>query len=103
ETMDEEIEKIKTELISEDEFQKLQNTMESNFVDANDKQEGIASSLATYYTLYQGDTDRINKEIDIFKSITREEIREVANKYLNKNQRLNLDYLPESDGDQSKN
>ena len=29
-----------------------------------------------------GDTNLINNEIDIYRSITREEIREVANKYL---------------------
>ncbi len=43
-----------------------------------------------------GDTNLINTEIDIFRSITREEIREVAKKYLNPNQRLILEYLPES-------
>ena len=41
-----------------------------------------------------GDTNLINSEIDIYRSITREEIRDVANKYLNSNQRLELDYLP---------
>jgi hypothetical protein len=30
----------------------------------------------------------------MYQSITREEIREVAKKYLNPNQRLLLDYLP---------
>ena len=43
-----------------------------------------------------GDTNLINTEIDIFRSITREDIREVAKKYLNPNQRLVLEYLPES-------
>ena len=43
-----------------------------------------------------GDTNLINTEIDIYRSITREEIREVAKKYLaNPNQRLILNYLPE--------
>jgi zinc protease len=56
--------------------------------------EGIANSLARYHMLY-GDTNLINNEIDIYRSITREEIREVANKYLNTNQRLVLEYLPE--------
>ena len=36
----------------------------------------------------------INSEIDIYRSVTREEIRNVANKYLNNNQRLILEYLP---------
>ena len=56
--------------------------------------EGIAGSLAQYYVMF-GDTNLINTEIDIFRSITREEIREVAKKYLNPNQRLILNYLPE--------
>lgn len=33
-------------------------------------------------------------QIDIYRSITKDEIRDVANKYLNSNQRLVLDYLP---------
>ena len=42
-----------------------------------------------------GDTSLINKEIEIYRSITREEIKEVANKYLKSNQRVVLEYLPE--------
>jgi hypothetical protein len=33
----------------------------------------------------------------MYHSITREEIREVAKKYLNPNQRLVLDYVPAKD------
>lgn len=96
EAMDEEVEKIKSNLISEKDFQKLQNKFESDFVNANASIEGIANSLAEYYTFY-GDTNRINTEISVYRSITREEIQAVAQKYLNKNQRLILDYLPESE------
>jgi len=94
--MDEEIEKIKTELISEKEYEKLQNTFENRFVSSNSSVQGIASSLATYHTLY-GDVSLINNEIEIYRSITREEIMEVANKYLQENKRLEMDYLPEND------
>ena len=94
--IDEEVEKIQENLISEKDFNKLQNQFETNFVDSNGSVEGIANSLAEYYTFYK-DTNLINSEIDIYRSITREEIREVANKYLNPNQRLVLDYLPESE------
>ena len=69
---------------------------ENNFVSSNSSIEGIANSLARYYMLY-GDVNLINNEIDIYRSITREEIKMVANKYLNANQRLVLEYLPESD------
>jgi len=93
--MDEEIVKIQKELISERDYQKILNKFENGFVNANASVEGIANSLARYHMLY-GDTSLINNEIDIYRSITREEIRDVANKYLNPNQRLVLEYLPES-------
>jgi predicted Zn-dependent peptidase len=92
--MEEEIAKVRTELISESDYQKLLNKFENQFVNSNSSVEGIANSLARYYMLY-GDTALINKEIEVYRSITREEIKEVANKFLNPNQRLVLSYLPE--------
>ena len=94
--MDDEISILKGKLISERDYQKLLNKFENGFVSSNASVEGIANSLARYYMLY-GDTNLINNEIEIYRSITREEIREVANKYLNTNQRLVLEYLPETD------
>ncbi|GIR50343.1 MAG: hypothetical protein CM15mP59_0850 [Flavobacteriaceae bacterium] len=93
--MDEEIVKIQNQLISERDYQKLQNKIENAFVSSNASVEGIANSLARYHMLYD-DTNLINTEIDIYRSITREEIKDVANKYLNPNQRLVLEYLPET-------
>ena len=92
--MEEEIAKVREEIISENDFQKLQNKFENNFVNSNSSVQGIANSLARYYMLY-GDTTLINKEIDIYRSITRQEIQEVAEKYLKPNQRVIIDYLPE--------
>ncbi|MDR6299545.1 M16 family metallopeptidase [Mesonia maritima] len=92
-SMDNQIDRLQNELISEEEYQKLQNNFENRFVNSNSSVQGIAASLATYNMLY-GNTDLINDEIEIYRSITREEIKEVANKYLNENQRLSLDYLP---------
>ena len=93
--IDEEVVKIQEGLISEKDYQKLQNKFETNFVDSNSSVEGIANSLAEYYAFYK-DTNLINSEIEIYRSISREEIQAVAKKYLNPNQRLVLDYLPES-------
>jgi predicted Zn-dependent peptidase len=93
--MDEEIVKIQNQLISERDYQKLQNKIENAFVNSNASVEGIANSLARYYMLYD-DTNLINTEIDVYRSITREEIKDVAIKYLNPNQRLVLEYLPET-------
>ena len=93
--IDEEVVKIQEDSISEKDYQKLQNKFETNFVDSNSSVEGIANSLAEYYAFYK-DTNLINSEIEIYRSISREEIQAVAKKYLNPNQRLVLDYLPES-------
>ena len=96
--MEEEIEKVRSELISENDYQKLQNKFENQYVNSNSSIEGIAGSLATSYMLYD-DTNLINKEIEIFRSITREEIKAVAEKYLKPNQRAVIDYLPKDKTD----
>lgn len=93
EEMEEEVQALRMGLISEKDYQKLQNKFENNFVNSNSTIAGIAGSLATNYMLY-GDTSLINKEIEIFRSITREEIRDVAIKYLKPTQRAVIEYLP---------
>lgn len=94
--IDVEIAKLQKDLISERDYQKLQNIYENQYVSANSNIEGIAHSLAEYYLLY-GDVNLINTEIDIYRSITREEIREAAKKYLNPNQRVVIDYVGAKD------
>lgn len=92
--IDEEIKKLQTTLISEEDHQKLQNQFENQFVNSNSSIQGIASSLATNYML-MGDTNLINKEIDIYRSVTRQDIMDAAKKYLNSNQRVIINYVPE--------
>lgn len=94
--IDEEITKLQNELISDEDFQKLQNKVENQFVNSNSSIEGIANSLARYYMLYE-DVNLINNEIDVYRSITKQDIQNVAKKYLNSNQRLLLDYLPSAE------
>jgi zinc protease len=91
--MEEEIAAVRETLISESDYQKLQNKFENQFVNSNSSVEGIAGSLATYHMLY-GDTSLINKEIEVYRSITREEIKKVAAAFLNPSQRVVIDYLP---------
>ena len=91
--MDEEIEKLQTELISDRDLEKVRNKFENNFVASNSNVQGIASTLATNYMLV-GDTNMVNKELEIINSITKEEIRDVAKKYLAKNRRVVIEYLP---------
>ena len=91
--IDAEIKKLQTDLISEEDYQKLQNQLENDFVNANSSVEGIANTLADSYLL-KGNTNLINEEINIYRSITREDLRNAARKYLNSNQRAIINYLP---------
>ena len=93
--IDAEIKKLQTDLISEEDYQKLQNQVENNFVNANSSVEGIANTLADSYLL-KGNTNLINEEINIYRSITREDLRNAARKYLNSNQRAIINYLPKN-------
>ena len=93
--IDEEIVKLKNGLITDREYEKLQNEFENSFVNTNSSISGIANSLASYYLLHDN-VNLINERLDIYRSITKEEIMEVANKYLNNHSRAVIDYLPES-------
>ena len=90
-----EIEKLQKELISENNYLKVQNAFENSYVSSLSSVTGRSQSLARYYHLY-GDTSMINKFPEIYRSISREDVRDVANKHLNKSQRLIMEYLPES-------
>ncbi len=94
-SMDEEVARMQSELISEEEFQKIQNQIESQFVQSNSSMAGIAESLANYH-VYYGDANLINTEIGRYRNVTREDIMNVAKKYLNKDSRVILYYLPKS-------
>jgi zinc protease len=91
--MDVEFEKVKNELISEEEFQKLRNQIENDFVTGNSKMAGIAESLANYYVYFK-DANLINTEIDRYNKVTREDIQKAARTYLTKENRVVLYYMP---------
>ena len=92
--MDEEVLKLQKDLISTDDYQKLQNQFENDFVSENTRMLGISENLSNGYTFYHKNTNEINDELSVIRSISREEIRDAARKYLNSNQRLVLYYLP---------
>ncbi|MEN8191749.1 MAG: pitrilysin family protein [Bacteroidota bacterium] len=91
-----EIDKVKSELIPDREFQKLQNQIESRITNSNSTVAGLAGALPSYYVFYGG-TDLINQELEKYLSVTREDIKNVANKYLESNGRVVLYYLPKSE------
>lgn len=94
-TIQEELDRVKLELIPENEFQKLRNQIENDFISSNSTVAGIASSLATYHVLY-GNTNLINSEIEKYMSVTTDDLIKAANKYFNKNNRVVLHYLPKT-------
>ena len=91
-----EIEKVKKNGISEEEYKKLENQAENDFVEQNQKDLGVATNLATYYT-FQGNADLINTELNHYKKVTRDDIKKVANKYFTKENRVVIYYLPKAD------
>jgi predicted Zn-dependent peptidase len=92
--IDAEVARLQSDLITQSEYTKLQNQFENGYVSANSKMIGVAESLANGYTFHQKNTNDLNEQLAEVKSITREEIRDVARKYLNKDQRVVLYYLP---------
>ncbi len=92
--MNAEVKMMQDELISEKEFQKLQNQIETSFISGKSGVAGIAESLSDYYVFFKGDTELINTELDRYRKVTRENIQEVAKKYLTKENRVTLYYLP---------
>ena len=90
--MTEEITKLKTDMISEREFQKLRNQIESQFVQSNSSMAGIAESLANYH-MYFDDANLINTEIDKYLAVTREDIMAAAKKYYTNENRVVLYFM----------
>jgi predicted Zn-dependent peptidase len=90
-----EIEKAKTEEITDQNFQKIKNQIENDFYSQNSTMAGIASNLAEYYTYFK-DANLINTVIEKYQKITKADLKRVANQYLITENRVVLYYLPES-------
>ena len=91
--MDKEYNKVKSQLITDKELEKIQNQIESDFINSNSRMDGIAESLANYHLFY-GDANLINKEIEKYLAVTKEDIMNAAKKYYTKENRVTLYYLP---------
>ena len=92
--MDDEIVKLQNELISETEFTKIRNQYENNYIGKNARMLGVAENLADGYSFHNKNTNKVNEELEDVRKVTRQDIQNVAKKYLNPNQRVVLYYLP---------
>lgn len=90
---DEQIELMKTTLISQEEFEKVRNQFENSFVSSNASIAGVAENLADNH-VYYGNTNRVNTQLESYMKVTREDIQRVAQKYFTQNARVILHYLP---------
>jgi predicted Zn-dependent peptidase len=91
--LDLEIERAQKELVTENEFQKVKNQFENQFYSSNSTVAGKAEALANYH-VYFDNTNLINEQLNVYEDITREDLMKVAKKYLTKDARLVLYYLP---------
>ncbi|MBS1662583.1 MAG: insulinase family protein [Bacteroidetes bacterium] len=74
--IEEELEKLKTELITEKELTKIKNKTESAIVFEDMSVMNRVNSLAIYELL--GDVDMMNTELDKYRAVTAEEIRSTS-------------------------
>ncbi|MEO7531926.1 MAG: pitrilysin family protein, partial [Sediminibacterium sp.] len=84
---------VKSTLVGEREFVKVKNQITTDFVNRNASMAGIAETLANYQ-VYFGDANLINTEIERYNKVNREDLVNVAKKYLNKDNRVTLYYVP---------
>lgn len=91
-----EVEKVKSGTLSDEEYTKLMNQAESDFVSQNQRVLGVVENLATSYT-FLGNANLVNTELERYTKLTKEDLKRAANKYFTKENRLVVYYLPKSE------
>lgn len=89
-----ELQKMKSEKVSETELQKVKNKTESLITFEDVSLMNRANSLATYELL--GDADLMNKELSMYQAVSAEEIMEESRNIFNENNSNTLYYYSEN-------
>ena len=76
----EEIDKLKTELISEEELERVKRRARAQLVQQLSSNSGLAGQLA-YYQVLTGDWRNLFRQLDAIDKVTREDIQRVAKTY----------------------
>jgi len=95
--MTEEVEKVKAEGVTEEEFQKALNQKESELANENGTMLARAKNLAHAH-LFEGGTDEVNKQLDHYFAVRREDLQRVAKKYFPSDKVYILHYPPAVEG-----
>jgi zinc protease len=94
--MDAEIAKLTAGPISDNDYKKLMNQAENDFITQNSRVAGIAENLATNYTYFRN-ANLVNTELERYTKVTKEDLLRVAKKYFVKENRLVVYYLPKAE------
>lgn len=94
--LDEEIAKIQRSGITEEEYQKVMNQITKDIVSSATSMGEIAFKLAHYHMVHKN-AGLVNKELDFYRQVSREDIQRVAQKYMTNTNRSVLVYtVPQS-------
>ncbi|MCH7399998.1 insulinase family protein [Belliella sp. DSM 107340] len=91
--IDEVLDQVKTNGIDKNDLQKLINIKENQIINGFGSVANISQSLAQGHVFY-GNADYVNTQLDLFRKVTAEDVKRVAQKYLDKDSRVVLKYLP---------
>lgn len=94
EAIEEELEKMKNEMVTEAELEKVKNKTESLMAFEDVPLMSRAGSLATYELL--GDADLMNKELEHYQAVTAEDIRDESKNIFTKDNCSTLYYYSEN-------
>ncbi len=91
--VDEEIARVQRDGVTEEEFQKTRNQKEAELASSFGSNSARARTLAQYHVFY-GDASLVNKELERYLAVTRDDIQRVAKKYLVESGKNVLHYPP---------
>ncbi len=95
--IDELVEEVIEDGITDEELEKVKNITIMNTAQSNRNVLEKAMSLARFQSYY-GDPSLINTEIDNYLSVTKADIKAVAKKYFDTENRVVLTYMPKTEG-----
>jgi zinc protease len=91
--IDKYVNKMRTGDFSDEHLSKAKNKLETDLYKTNYLQKNISDKLC-YYSTVLDNPDLINTEIKKYLNVTKDEIVEMSNKYLDNSKRVILTYLP---------